>query len=309
MINDILISLKDNIQKRSTNPILGTFTIVYIIHNWELFYSVLFFDSSLNLEQRLQYIRNYYHYHNFWENFFICIVISLLMVLLTYASLAIGRYISSFYSSKIEMRIFEITDNKKIVLKTEYDNLMKTKNIFMENYENERKEKTDIINERDLQYRKYLDMIASKNENETISNLTAEVESIRIQLSAKNTEIESLKKQSQDKDQLINKLNVELSEQESADNTRKDSKMSAALLDDLNRKHLLALFQKAAFDSNSGKHYWGTPTSEFDYFFQNNILKIVRNKTSNEYKFELTKQGTEIYDLLLKKKLVDKNIK
>ena len=309
MINDILISLKDNIQKRSTNPILGTFTVVYIIHNWELFYSVLFFDSSLSLEQRLQYIRNYYHYHNFWENFFICIVISLLMVLLTYASLAIGRYISSFYSSKIEKKIFEITDNKKIVLKTEYDILMKTKNMFMSNYENERKEKTDIINERDLQYRKYLDMIASKNDNETISDLTAEVESIRFQLSAKNTEIESLKKQSQDKDQQINKLYKEFSEQGRPDNTRQGSGMNEILLDDLIKNHLLALFQKAAFDSISDKYYWGQPTSEFDYFFENNILKIVRNSNLSEYKFELTKQGAEIYDLLLKKKLVDKSIK
>ncbi|HAX50273.1 MAG TPA: hypothetical protein PK605_12150 [Ignavibacteria bacterium] len=302
MINDILISLKDNIQKRSKNPILGTFTVVYIIKNWELFYSVLFFDSNLNLEQRLQYIRNYFQYHNFWSNFFECALISVLVVFLTYLSLAFGRYVSSFYSSKVEKWIFKNTDNKKIVLKDEYDELMEKKIKFEKKYEQERNEKTDIIVARDEEINRYLELIASKNDNEVINNLKAENESMRSQIRGLNQERESLKKLIENQQEKIKQIENNIIE---SDNELVSTNITRKTYKELVNSHQLELFEKVNFDANAGKEYWGVSQS-YDKLISMGLVKIIRTTNSNFYRVELTDLGQAVAKMILNDKLNNK---
>lgn len=310
MINDILISLKDNIYKRSKNPILGTFTLVYIIHNWELFYSIFYFDSNLKLEQRLQYIRDYFQYHNFWENFFICISLTFGLVLLTYFSLALGHYISSFYSSKIEKWIFDITDNKKIVLKADYVILMEQKNKFESMYLNERKEKTNIIEEKDEMEKRYLEIISAKTENEVINNLKAEVESIRGQLNAKNMEVESLKNQNEDKDDKLYRLGIELNKIKGDKNVSIQYELANNIYKQIKLKELITFFETLIrFSSIHKVINISMNANNLAFFIDNNIIYYERDKIVNsEYAYikftTLGEQIKQIY-LLEKNKKID----
>lgn len=65
MIIDLFGSLKENIVKRVKNPFLGTFSIVFIIKNWQLFYSLLVFDNE-SRESRITILENYISNCTFW---------------------------------------------------------------------------------------------------------------------------------------------------------------------------------------------------------------------------------------------------
>src|SRR6476619_6084910 len=120
MLNETLISLRDNIKRRISNPFLGTLTIVYILRNWELFYGIFNFDSNSLQKTKLDYIRNYYSSINGFWNLMECIGYKLIVLIGTYLLLTIGRFIANIYEDKVLPWVIQITDNKKIVTKEAY---------------------------------------------------------------------------------------------------------------------------------------------------------------------------------------------
>ncbi|MCI0449512.1 MAG: hypothetical protein L0Y79_06975 [Chlorobi bacterium] len=206
MLSELIASLKDNIKRRATNPFLGTFTIVYIIKNWELFYSLFNFDSNLDLEMRLNFVRKYFELHPFGWNLLACIGFTFLILASTYVLLGIGRYISNIYSKTVEPWIYKISDKGNVVLKEDYQRLLEEKIRYEAKYENERLEKSKIAQDRENMEQQYLKMLSAESQNEAVNNLKAEIESLKAQVNAKNDETDSFKKLISEKDRIITEL-------------------------------------------------------------------------------------------------------
>jgi len=214
MLAEIWQSFKDNVKRRATNPFLGTFTIVYILKNWELFYSLLNFDSNLNLEGRLAYVRPYFEFHSFVENILITVLITFVTLIVTYLLLSVARLLSNTYESIITPWIYKITDKSKIVLKDEHDKIKKQRSDFETNYEKEHEARIKIQAERDIYETKYHDADSRLIELIAESNsIKATHESLSSQLNASAQEIASLKEQSKDKDIIIEKMRSTIDEQ------------------------------------------------------------------------------------------------
>ena len=65
MIKELWTSLKEGIQERLSSPMLGTFLIVWVIHNWEI--SLLLLKSNKPIEQTIKNIQT--NHSNFQDIF------------------------------------------------------------------------------------------------------------------------------------------------------------------------------------------------------------------------------------------------
>lgn len=57
MLKEAWDSFKENIKERVTNPFLGTFVLVWIVHNWKVVYAFFFFDKEYNLEKKFSSLK------------------------------------------------------------------------------------------------------------------------------------------------------------------------------------------------------------------------------------------------------------
>lgn len=121
MIKDLLVSFKDNIKAKTTNPFFGTLIVVWIIHNYKFVYTVFNFRASTGLDDRLTFIGTYLESDKFLPNLIWCIGYAILVLLATYILMNFSRLIVYFFDKKITPWIKKITDSKSIVSKDEYE--------------------------------------------------------------------------------------------------------------------------------------------------------------------------------------------
>jgi len=107
MVKDTINSILNNIKERTTNPFLGTLIVVWLVKNWTLVYSLLYFDSKLKLQDRLEYIKTYFSTHSFLLNMVFVILITLGVLILTYILLGISRYLTEIYERRLVPKISE----------------------------------------------------------------------------------------------------------------------------------------------------------------------------------------------------------
>ena len=69
MVREAWDSFKDNIKERVSNPFLGTFTLVWIVHNWKVVYAFFYFDKDWRLQQKIDFFKNRIV---FYKSFYIC---------------------------------------------------------------------------------------------------------------------------------------------------------------------------------------------------------------------------------------------
>jgi len=120
MVKDALNSFFDNIKERTTNPFLGTFVIVWLIHNAKLVYIILFFDKGLPLNSKLQIINNYFTVNPFIWHTILVVIITMLVLIFTYLMLAIARLVTDFFERIVTPSVSKWTDKNSIVLKSDY---------------------------------------------------------------------------------------------------------------------------------------------------------------------------------------------
>lgn len=151
MIKDFFISFKENIKQKTANPFFGTLIIVWIFHNWKLVFSIFYFDDSFNYEKKIAFISNYFEQETFVANLSKCVGISFVMIVASYTLINVSRFIINLFEKRVTPWIYELTDTKSVVLKSDYE-LLKN--------ENRRLEKK-IEEERDLR-------IKTQKENEEL---------------------------------------------------------------------------------------------------------------------------------------------
>ena len=123
MIKDFLISFTDNFKEKTKNPFLGTYLLVWIIRNWDLIYTLFNFDKDCILEDKKAFITNYYDKNDFINNLFTNTLWTFGLLILTYALLNLSRVIVNLSEKQLTPWVYQVTDSKSIVLKTEYDRI------------------------------------------------------------------------------------------------------------------------------------------------------------------------------------------
>ena len=183
MIQDFLLSFKDNIKQKTTNPFFGTLIIVWSIHNWELLYSLFNFKESITLDNRIIYIRQFLSSIPFLENLGLCIFITIIVLIITYFLLNLSRLIVNFYEKKITPYIFKITDSSSIVLKSEYEKL---ESRVGELLTSEKESKT--LSEKSISSERLKSVYETIKTNNFIDELGKAIESIGNSFPLKNSE-------------------------------------------------------------------------------------------------------------------------
>jgi phage antirepressor YoqD-like protein len=141
MIKDFFVSFKDNLTKKSRNPFLGTYLIVWLIRNWDLVYTLFHFEKQHNLEFKINFIREYYEKHNFIENLGYNILWSFALLSITFVLINISRLIVNLFEKKVTPLIYQLTDKNSIVLKETHDILKNENNELELKLEKEREAK------------------------------------------------------------------------------------------------------------------------------------------------------------------------
>jgi hypothetical protein len=187
MIKDLLISFKDNIKTKSSNPFFGTLIIVWSIKNWNLIYSIFNFDSDLKLNNKIDFIIKHFTNLPFYKTLACCILDSFLIIINSYILINLTRLISNFFEKVITPNVYSLSDKSSIVLKTEYDKLKQEKEKLENKFEEERQNRLRIQSDYDKLETKLKEQLSSSNiksDNLTIqqkiSNPTDESKIIKI---------------------------------------------------------------------------------------------------------------------------------
>jgi hypothetical protein len=144
MIKDLLISFKDNIKTKSSNPFFGTLMIVWAIKNWNLIYSIFNFDSTLKLQDKIDFIIKHFSSLPFYKTLGNCIWDSFIIIIVSYILINLTRLISNFFEKVITPYVYKISDKSSIILKAEYDKLKQEKEQLENKFEDERQNRLRI---------------------------------------------------------------------------------------------------------------------------------------------------------------------
>jgi hypothetical protein len=211
MIKDILLSFKDTIKTKTTNPFFGTLIIVWILHNWKLIFILFNFNTATTLESKVQFIETYLDPKTFTQNMGCVVVISFIVLICSYFLLNLSRLIVNFYEKKITPFIYKITDENSVVLKDTHDILKKEKEYCEKKLETEKESKSKLQDEYDKYERKMNSLILEKDEEK--KNIQKEYINLRNEYSAlidkKEKEIYSIQKE---KEKLINGFELQKNE-------------------------------------------------------------------------------------------------
>lgn len=149
MLKEAWDSFKDNIKERITNPFLGTFVLVWIVHNWKVVYAFFFFDKEYNLEKKIKFFKDYWADKSFIWNLVVVAIIAIAILILTYLFLGLSRYLSNMYENLLVPQIAKFTKGK-IVLDETYQKVLSQIKILESRLEEERKAKVEAIQEREI---------------------------------------------------------------------------------------------------------------------------------------------------------------
>ena len=133
LFQDIQTSTNNKIR----NPFFGTYIIVWFIRNWELIYSLFYFDESLSLAGRLEYIKNYFEQKGLILGLLNNLWITFLIFTISYVLLNLSRFIINFSEWVVKPSIDKMIDTKNVVTKDRF--------IQMESQRNDLQNSIDAI--------------------------------------------------------------------------------------------------------------------------------------------------------------------
>ncbi|NHM08365.1 hypothetical protein G4D82_14140 [Flavobacterium sp. CYK-4] len=144
MIKELLISFKDNLESKSSNPFFGTLILIWLIKNWNLFYSIFNFDPKTTLAKKQLFILNHFKKHPFLETLGYCVLKSICLLIIAYFLINLSRLIVNFFEKKITPLVYKWTDNNSIVLRTVYENSENERKRLEKRLEEEREAKLKL---------------------------------------------------------------------------------------------------------------------------------------------------------------------
>jgi hypothetical protein len=138
MIKELLVSFKDNIESKSTNPFFGTFILIWIFKNWNLFYSLFNFNPKTTLEQKRNFIIQHFKENPLLETILWSILKAIIVLVISYLLINLSRLIVNFFEKKITPLMYKWTDKNSVVLKSVYDTSEENRILLEKKVEDER---------------------------------------------------------------------------------------------------------------------------------------------------------------------------
>ena len=252
------MSFKDNINKKTTNPFLGTYFVVLIWRNWELLYSLFNFDQKTTLSQKILYITTYLESKNVLKELGINVLYAFAVIIVTYILINVSRLIINFFEKKVTPNVYRLTDKSSIVTKERYDQLNT-------NYTELEKK---LESERELR-------IKSQREIEELETKLGEAK-----LNSKKTEI-----QPRQYDPMTDDPNMNMSARMFADKI---------MGKDLAKQYILT---STKLKNNNSWLPNKDITSEFNEFLNLGLYEKT-NETEGEKQFTLTKDAEDVLKIL-----------
>lgn len=207
---EVINSFFNNIKDKLTNPYFGTLIIVLTIRHWELIFGIFNFDTEFTLDKKLEFVKNYIENNITWESFLWDAFQALLYMFIGYLIVLLTRSIVLFIEFGIMPFITGKIVNKNVVRRTEYEEVVKEREQYFDQYEEQRKyvrnfsktidEQTEQIKLKDENLLKQTNTIS-----ETIAKLDVTIQELEssknenvkkgLQLDHLNNSVESLKKE------------------------------------------------------------------------------------------------------------------
>jgi hypothetical protein len=148
MLKDVWDSFKDNIKERATNPFLGTFAIVWIIHNWQVVYSFFYFDKDWKLQQKINYFNNYWFHKSFFWSLVLVALITVGILIITYLFLGLSRLLANYFENVVIPFVYSLSRGKTVTAEVHQQTLEQVERWKIK-FEEERKAKNEAQQERD----------------------------------------------------------------------------------------------------------------------------------------------------------------
>lgn len=197
---EIINSFFSNIKDKLTNPFFGTLILVIILHHWELWYSLFNFDSDCTLEDKTNFIKNYSEKSLTFQNLTWNVIFAIVFMFIGYLVIVATRSLVIWVEYGLMPLITGKIVNKNVVRKSEYDDVVKEREEYFDQYEEQRKNVRIFSKTIDEQ----TEQIKQKDENllkqsNTISITVKELDMTKVNLEnlqSKNVNLDNQIKQS-----------------------------------------------------------------------------------------------------------------
>jgi hypothetical protein len=205
---EVINSFFSNIKDKLSNPYFGTLILVLLIHHWQLWYTVFNFDSDCSQADKVLFIQNYANANlSFWP-FAYDVVLAAGYMLLGYLIIVATRSLVMWVEFWLMPFITGKVVNKNVVRKSDYDEVVKEREEYFDQYEEQRKnlrvfsktidEQTEQIKQKDDDILKQSETFSKSigeldSTNKNLANTQAENKDLAIQIKNLNNSIEELK--------------------------------------------------------------------------------------------------------------------
>lgn len=132
-------SFFQNIKDKLTNPFFGTLIIVFILHHPQFWYSLFNFDDGVNLQQKIIYLREIGSREFSIGEILKDILCAIFFVVIGYLIVLATRTLSMWIEFRLMPMITKKIVSENLVMRTEYDEVVKERNEYSEKYEEQRK--------------------------------------------------------------------------------------------------------------------------------------------------------------------------
>jgi len=136
---EVINSFFSNIKDKLSNPYFGTLILVLLIHHWQLWYTVFNFDDDCTQADKILFIQNYVSAHLGFSHFLLDIILAAIYMLLGYLIIVATRSLVMWVEFWLMPFITGKVINKNVVRKSEYDEVVKEREEYFDQYEEQRK--------------------------------------------------------------------------------------------------------------------------------------------------------------------------
>lgn len=162
MIKDLLVSFKDNISTKTSNPFFGTLILVWFTKNWNLLYSIFNFDSRTTLDEKRNFIMTHFTEIPFLKTLMWCVVETFILLIVSYMLINLSRLIINFFDKKVTPQVYKWTDENSIVLKSVYDISENERKRLEKRLEEEREAKLKLQDDYEKLEKRIAELITGK---------------------------------------------------------------------------------------------------------------------------------------------------
>ncbi|MFK7750066.1 MAG: hypothetical protein AB8B65_16865 [Kordia sp.] len=144
------------LEKPIKNPFFGTYFLVWLIRNWELIYSLIYFDKTQKLDSRIEYVKDYFVENSFIHGVLWNILITILVMISTYVILNFTRVIVNFSEKRVKVELYKLVmRGRKFYTKEEYDDIKRHRDEMLSELDTIKNTISNMLEERNKAVEKF----------------------------------------------------------------------------------------------------------------------------------------------------------